>query len=155
MARRGSHAHLGKCAEVAGICACLHFRRASRAVTQLFDHVLEPSGLRATQFTVLVAIARSGSATVARLAETLVMDRTTMTRNLRPLERDGLIERVAGEEDRRTRTVRLTGRGEAALARALPLWERAQSRVIDGLGEERWRGLLADLSATVTLARPS
>ncbi len=151
---RDSHTRLRKCAEVAGVCTCFNLRKAARAVTQLFDQVLEPSGLRATQVTLLVAIALASSATVGRLAERLVMDRTTLTRNLAPLAREGLIESASGK-DRRTRTVRLTGRGEAALARALPLWARVQARVVQGLGEKRWRSLLADLSETVALARPS
>ncbi len=137
-----------KCTE----CTCLHLRKATRAVTQLFDAKLKPSGLRVTQFTLLAAIRLVGGVTINRLAKELAMDRTTLTRNLKPLEKQGLIAIEAGQ-DQRTRLATLTERGHEALAHALPLWERAQTEVINRLGGERWRSLLADLSATVSLVR--
>jgi DNA-binding MarR family transcriptional regulator len=114
--------------------------------------MLEPGGLRVTQFTLLVAVSLAGAAPITRLAEELVMDRTTLTRNLRPLEKQGLIK-VGSGKDQRTRAVTLTARGRNVLAEVLPLWEKAQARVVKGLGPERWNSLLADLSATVALAR--
>ncbi len=86
--------------EIAETCACLNVRKAARAVTQLYDEVLQPSGLRATQFNLLVAIALAGEAPVTRLADALVMDRTTLTRNLKPLESQGLITIEAGTDRR-------------------------------------------------------
>ena len=138
-------------AEIAETCACLNARKAARAVTQLYDEVLQPSGLRATQFTLLVAIALAGEAPVTRLADALVMDRTTLTRNLALLERQGLVG-IAPGTDQRTRMVTLTNQGRDALAKALPLWEQAQKRVVSGLGRNRWKTLLADLSDVVSLA---
>lgn len=135
---------------VANTCACFNLRKASRTVTQLYDEILQPSGLLATQFTLLVAIALAGSVTITRLAEELVMDRTTLTRNLKPLERQGLLE-IAPGQDQRTRVVTLTASGHEALALAIPLWEQAQASVVEGLGQKRWSTLLSNLSDTVLL----
>lgn len=137
---------------VANTCACFNLRKASRAVTQLYDDILQPSGLLATQFTLVVAISIAGSTTITRLAEALVMDRTTLTRNLKPLERRELIE-IASGQDQRTRVVTLTASGREALAKAILLWEQAQASVVDGLGQNRWSTLLSDLSDTVLLAQ--
>jgi len=136
---------------VANTCACFNLRKASRAVTQLYDEILQPSGLLTTQFTLVVAISIAGSTTITRLAEDLVMDRTTLTRNLKPLERQGLIEIVPGQ-DQRTRVVALTAEGCEALTKAIPLWEQVQASVVEGLGQNRWSRLLSDLSDTVLLA---
>lgn len=135
-------------------CTCFNLRKATRAVTQLFDEKLKPSGLLVTQFTILVAIASAGSGTMNDLAQGLVMDRTTLTRNLKPLERQGLISIHPGE-DRRERVVSLTDAGRTALAKALPLWEEAQASAIERLGQERWSALLSGLSATTSLLRES
>ena len=139
-------------AEAARACVCFNFRKAARAVTQLYDTALGPSGLRATQFSLLVALHLGGPVTISRLAREMVMDRTTLTRNLKPLEKHGLIEVVKGE-DQRTRAVRLTTRGSEALATALPWWRRVQADVIDTMGESRWRRLMSGLAATVAAAR--
>ena len=141
-----------KTRQVAVGCSCGNLRRASRAVTQLYDGVLQASGLKATQFTLLVAAAELKSAPVSQMAEALVMDRTTLTRNLKPLVKDGLLTVEPGE-DRRSRWIRLTPKGRRALAEALPLWDRAQNRVIQGLGRARWQRLIGDLKAAVTLTR--
>ena len=82
----------------------------------------------------------------------MLIDRTTLTRNLRVLEKDGLIESVPGA-DQRTHPVRLSKKGERALNRALPYWEQAQSRIVAGLGEQKFRALLKDLSTLAELAR--
>ncbi len=137
--------------EIAETCACLNVRKAARAVTQLYDEVLQPSGLRATQFNLLVASALASEATVTQLAEALVMDRTTLTRNLKPLESQGLLTINAGT-DRRKHLVRLTERGRQALTTALPYWEQAQDRVVTYLGQSQWHTLLAELKTVVTLA---
>jgi DNA-binding MarR family transcriptional regulator len=134
--------------EIGCSCACNNVRRAARAVTQLYDETLRPTGLRATQFTLLTALRIQGPISLNRLAEQLVMDRTTLTRNLQPLEKKGLVHIEAGE-DRRTREASLTDTGHRALAKAFPLWRQAQSRVAEGLGEERLQGLLGELGAVV------
>lgn len=137
-------------AEAARICACTSFRKASRAVTQLFDEALQPSGLRSTQLILLLEIAVAEPATVPRLARKLVMDPSTVTRNLRPLLKRGLLDSVAGD---RHQTFKLTARGKETLARAVPLWERTQNEFVGKLGTGRWQTMLDDLSAAVSAAR--
>ncbi len=143
--------HMAKVREVASFCACANLRKASRAVTQLYDESLQPTGLRATQYTLLVALSLAGSISITDLAQKLVMDRTTLTRNLTPLERQGLVA-IAKGDDQRTRIVTLTNEGREALAAALPLWEKAQTRIVSGLGHARWNMLLSGLSDMVSLA---
>lgn len=121
-------------------CVCFNLRKTARAITQMYDEILKPSGLRSTQFSVLAVVAAKGPATMTALSKTLVMDRTTLTRNLKPLLDQGLVKAGKGA-DRRQRPIAITGDGEAALVLALPLWRRAQDRVVVGLGEARWRGM--------------
>ena len=134
-------------------CVCFNLRKSARAVTQLYDAALKPSGLRATQFSLLAKLHGVGPLTISKLAKALVMDRTTLTRNLLPVEKDGLVAVVPGR-DRRSRQVRLTARGRTRLAAALPLWRRAQSRVVGALGEARSSHLLGELAATIDATRP-
>lgn len=143
---------MGKFAEEAPVCACFNIRKAARAITQLYDDMLRPSGLRVTQFSILAVTRRLGPVTVSRLADETVTDRTTLTRNLKLLAQQKLI-RVAPGQDRREREVTLTDRGRAALAQAYPLWKDVQAQVAEGLGAERFRRLLSDLRATVAVAR--
>jgi DNA-binding MarR family transcriptional regulator len=110
---------------------------ATRAVAQLYDDVLRPSGLRVTQFSILAAIARLGGAGVSQLADALAIDQTTLTRSLTLLERDALIER-APHADARVKSMRLTAGGKRALATARPLWARAQDIVLRELGTTAW-----------------
>lgn len=140
-------------AEIDATCACSNVRKAARAVTQLFDEILQPTGLRSTQFTLLIAVARLREAPVKQLSRVLVMDRTTLARNLKPLESLGLLTAEA-RKDRRTHLVRLTERGSQALARAVPYWEQAQHQVITRLGQAQWHMLQSSLQATMTLAQP-
>src|SRR5262249_6316786 len=126
-------------AEAARDCACFNLRKAARAVTQLYDAALAPSGVRATQFSVLVALALADGAPLSRVADALVMDRTTLTRNLRPLARRGWV-RIEPGEDRRERNLSLTRSGRAALERALPLWQQVQARLHERRGDPRGDG---------------
>lgn len=130
-------------------CACFNLRRAARAVTQEYDQALLPLGLRATQVTVLVAIARAPGAPAGRLAEALGMDKTTLSRNLTPLRRAKLIAPSAGA-DRRTRGMALTAKGTELLGRAIPLWEGAQDQVIQRVGTKGWASLRRDLASLTT-----
>jgi DNA-binding MarR family transcriptional regulator len=145
---------LEKCAAAAVNCACFNFRKASRVVTQLFDDALAPIGLRSTQLVILICVAITDSISVVRLAHELVMDRSTVARNLKPLEREGLLTIVPGD-DRRTRLVRLTPAGRAKLIAAVPLWEQAQGGFVARLGADRWNVLLENLTTTVDLMRGS
>ena len=133
-------------------CTCFGLRKAARAVTQMYDRTLKPTGLRTTQFSLLAVTDRVGPRGMAELAEQLVMDRTTLTRNLKPLLDRGLLESVAGP-DRRRRPIAITAKGRAALAQALPYWREAQARMTGSLGRARWGRLLGDLRDTVELVQ--
>jgi DNA-binding MarR family transcriptional regulator len=132
-------------------CTCFNLRKAARAVTQMYDEFLRPSGLRATQFSLLMLIRGLGPIRITDLADKAVMDRTTLKRNVELLEREGLVRIEAGE-DARVREVRLANAAEERLAKALPLWQRAQAHVTGELGRGRTDRLLADLSAAVGTA---
>ena len=135
-------------ADIGGRCLCYNLRRVSRAVTRHYDQCLAPAGLRTTQFSLLQAIRRLGPVTVSDLAEVALTERTTLTRNLGVLERDGLIATQTGKTgmDRRKRLLALTDAGCAALNRAYPHWEAAQRSMEDRLGAGRLGQLLGDLA---------
>lgn len=116
-------------------CTCAVLRRTARRVTQIYDEALRPSGLRLTQYSVLANVERAEGPTVTELAELLEMDRTTLTRNLKPLAKAGLL-RIAPGPDQRSRAVEITPDGEAAVARARPLWQEAERRFRRTLGRE-------------------
>ncbi len=132
-------------------CTCFNLRKAARAVTRVYDEALKPSGLRATQFSLLGVVANRGPAGMTELAKALVMERTTLTRNLKPLMDQGFLQVVEGA-DRRQRPIAMTPRGQKALDRALPAWRRAQAKFADGLGRARWEDLLRGLDETVRQA---
>src|SRR5215510_12397824 len=129
-------ADLRRCAEVADSCMNFGLRKVSRLVGGLYDQTLRPSGLRGTQLNLLVALALVERATVKQLAATLVVDRTTLSRNLGPLERAGLVRSVPGR-DGRARPLELTDLGVDRLATALEYWQQAQARLIEVLGPGR------------------
>jgi DNA-binding MarR family transcriptional regulator len=132
-------------------CTCFNLRKAARAVTQLYDEFLRPSGLRSTQFSLLMLIRGMGPIRITDLADKAVMDRTTLKRNVELLEREGLV-RVDPGEDARVREVSLTAAAEERITKALPLWQRAQAYVTGELGQGRADRLLADLSAAIVTA---
>ncbi|MFT3767688.1 MAG: MarR family winged helix-turn-helix transcriptional regulator [Minicystis sp.] len=143
---------------IATQCACVRVRRASRAVTRLYDESLRPLGLQASQLSLLVAIAMHGDdgVPIGTLAAGLVMERTTLTRNLVPLERAGMVRVARAPEDARVRIVVLTRQGERTIASAFPLWEQAQTYVHEQLGADKVDALGAELSRLVELtARPT
>jgi DNA-binding MarR family transcriptional regulator len=135
-------------------CVCFNLRKAARAVTQVYDDILRPTGLRATQHSLLTVIQLSGTVSISTLAERAVMDRTTLARNLELLEREGLVRIQPGEADARVRQVTLTEAAKKKLAAALPYWEKAQAQVTHRLGKGRSDQLLSDLFATVAAAEP-
>ncbi|MBV9827001.1 MAG: winged helix-turn-helix transcriptional regulator [Alphaproteobacteria bacterium] len=129
-------------------CNCFAIRSAARHVTQFYDHVLAPIGLRVTQYGILSRLRRGGPMTINTLAAALVMDRTTLGRNILPLERDGLIEVVASPADRRRRELRLTPAGAEKYQQAYHCWVEAQSRFDTVFGDDRaehLRGLLREV----------
>ena len=133
-------------------CACGNLRSTARAVTQLFDDTFQPLGIRSTQFGLLAAIAYMDTVTVTTMADFFGMDRTTLTRNLKPLQRDGLLVIREGE-DRRTREVSLTTRGKSVVADGLALWNQAQKCVVDAFGADRFQSLLLDLNDLSAVVR--
>jgi DNA-binding MarR family transcriptional regulator len=140
-----------KAREIALNCACFKLRKASRAVTQYYDAALEPCNLKVTQLTLLVALMLAGSTPIGVLADELVMDRTTLTRNVEILIRDGLAEVVPGK-DKRTKLLRITENGRSVLAEAIPLWQEAQSSIVVRLGKQNWADLSQKLAAVTSMA---
>jgi DNA-binding MarR family transcriptional regulator len=132
-------------------CACFSLRKAARAVTQRYDDALRPAGLRTTQFSLLTLLRLAGPAPMTRLAEEAVMDRTTLARNLKVLQRAGLV-RVLPGADARVREVEITRTGITKLEEAFPHWQRAQRSMARSLGARRMDHMLADLLAAVTAA---
>ena len=116
-------------------CMCANLRRASRAVTQLYEDGLRPTGLRATQFTILQAFSLAGEVTQGKLGQILAMDSTTLTRTLTTMSRHGWIAKRRGE-DRREWRMRLSRAGEIQFKQAVPYWEKAQAEVRRKLGGE-------------------
>ena len=135
--------------KLATMCVCSNLRRASRAVTNYYDSLLgQVSDLRVSQMIVLVVLYLAGPQTIHELAEMMALDRTTIGRNLRPLEKQGLLTLTSGS-DQRTRVVTLTAHGQDTLLRVAPQWQRAQDHMVTGIGQEQVAALLAQLS-TVT-----
>jgi DNA-binding MarR family transcriptional regulator len=118
-------------------CNCLAVRQAARHVTQFYDEFLAPVGLRTTQFSILAKLRRRGPMTINALASAMVMDRTTLGRNIRPLQRDGLVMVARGHADRRSKELRLTDAGAERLRAAVIGWSCAQARFEAVFGAER------------------
>ena len=135
--------------EIVANCACLKVRMAARAVTRAYDSALRPVGLRSTQLSILVAIGIDGAISIAALANFLGMERTTLTRNLQPLEKQELIS-VGSEGWRRSRTLEITGKGRSRLRQAVPLWERAQDTLKQKLGDQAWGGVRQSLDRLIS-----
>jgi DNA-binding MarR family transcriptional regulator len=132
------------------VCNCLALRQAARHVTQFYDQFLASNGLRTTQFSILAKLRLEGPMTINALAKRLVMDRTTLGRNILPLEREGLITVVPGRTDRRSKELRLTEAGAAKLRAARSGWTEAQTRFEASFGRQRAAGLRAILHAVTT-----
>ena len=129
----------------AGRCNFTALRKATRRISQLYDAVLAPCGLRTTQWSILIHVGRYGSPTQGQLAESLALDRSALAHNLRPLERDGFLRTVASPEDKRSRLVTLTPIGRAKIAESMGLWENAQSNIEAIFGVKKAEGLRASL----------
>lgn len=129
-------------------CLCLASRRGARAITRAFDRRLRPHGIRATQFSVLVLLIGHREMSISELAEALGAERTTLTRNLAPLESKGWIAIRVDERDSRARLVTVTAKGRKAVAAALPAWRQAQKAVTAAIGAPGADALRA-LSGTI------
>lgn len=130
-------------------CLCFNLRSASRAMTRFFDSQVRRLSIRPTQTPILGALEAKDGWTMAELSGRLGMDRTTLLRNLRPLQRDGLVRAKRRARDGHVQLA-ITQKGRAALAELLPAWRAAQDRVVAILGEERWTGIVRDLQAVAT-----
>ena len=128
-------------------CNCLVVRQAARCITQFYDRYLTEAGLRTTQYGILVKLKRHGPMSINALAAELVMDRTTLGRNVQPLERDGLIAIEPDPQDRRSRVLRLTRTGVNRFERAHKSWAEAQRRFEDAYGGNRAAELRRSLRA--------
>jgi DNA-binding MarR family transcriptional regulator len=132
-------------------CNCLAIRQAARHVTQFYDRLFAPTGLRATQFAILARLRQNGPMPINALATLLVMDRTTLGRNILPLQRDGLVEVRPSPSDRRRHELRLTDAGRDLHRAGIRHWEEAQRRFNAVFGDERataLRDLLREVSAS-------
>ena len=130
-------------------CNCFAVRATARHVSQSYDQFLAPAGLRTTQFSILTKLKRKGPVTINTLAEDMVMDRTTLGRNILPLERDGLIRIEPSASDRRAKELHLTKAGEKRLQAALKGWSQAQARFETAFGAKRAADLRALLRAAM------
>ncbi|WP_247077085.1 MarR family winged helix-turn-helix transcriptional regulator [Pseudohalocynthiibacter sp. F2068] len=130
-------------------CTCFNLRKATRVITQLYDEALKPSGIRSTQFTLLSTVQSKGPIGIAELAKLLATDRTTLTRNLKPLLDRDLLKTVSGSDARR-RPVALTPKGAETLRQVVPLWEAVQAEVTHKFGQPRWENMIRDLNQIVS-----
>jgi MarR family transcriptional regulator, organic hydroperoxide resistance regulator len=134
-----------------GYCANLNFRRTARAVTRLYDLAFQGTGIRSTQFTILIAVAKVQPVSISRLGEILVIDSTTLTRSLAKLQKEGMLT-VSKRGERRQRFVSLTEAGVKALEVSLPGWRAAQERFVKTVGAEFWLGFRSELERLAHVA---
>ncbi|EDY15832.1 transcriptional regulator, MarR family [Chthoniobacter flavus Ellin428] len=131
-------------------CVCFNLRWVARKVTQFFDAELRRHGIRPTQESILVSLDAKEKWTMAELSDWLGMERTTLVRNLRPLQRDGLVKVMGGGRGNLVELT-ITPKGREQLEKLMPAWRAAQSAVVKTLGEQRWSAVLSDLE-TAALA---
>jgi len=134
-----------------GSCASFNFRRTARAVTSLYDQAFEPFGIRSTQFSILIGIAKTQPTCISALSDLLVIDRTTLTRSLRLLKKQGLLS-ISDRSTKRQRFLTLTSKGERTLAASLPAWRKAQDRFVQSLGADYWTNFRNDLEKLAHVA---
>ena len=131
---------------VAENCVCFNLRRVTRVVTQFYDAEMRRLGIRPTQGTILASLNAKPSWNMAELSDWLGMERTTLVRNLRPLQRDGLVQASGGGRGNRVELA-ITDKGRKQIEKLAPAWRSAQSAAVKTLGEKRWSAILCDLEA--------
>ena len=133
-----------------GSCACFNLRKISRVVTQVFEDVFRNEGidLKGTQYSLLVNVFAYGPVPITKLAEILVMDRTSLARNLKPLDNKGLLIIKSGK-DKRTKMVEITASGKQVLSNAYPHWKTAQKRVVNEIGRKNWKLMFESINSFV------
>jgi DNA-binding MarR family transcriptional regulator len=134
-----------------GSCAAFNFRRTARAVTRLYDLGLEPAGIRSTQFTILTAVAKYQPIAIGRVGEILILDQTTLTRSLRLLQKQGLLQ-VSPRSLRRQRFLTLTDKAVKVLEVAVPLWRKVQAEFLTSMGSEQWKEFRNELERLSRMA---
>jgi DNA-binding MarR family transcriptional regulator len=134
-----------------GYCASLNFRRTARAVTKLYDLAFQGTGIRSTQFTILIGVAKVQPVSMSALGEILLIDSTTLTRSLAKLQKQGLLT-VSKRGERRQRFVSLTEAGVKSLEDSLPGWRAAQERFVKAVGAEFWLGFRSELERLAHVA---
>jgi DNA-binding MarR family transcriptional regulator len=134
-----------------GSCAAFNFRRTARAVTRLYDLGLEPSGIRATQFAILTAVAKYQPIAMSRIGEILVLDQTTLTRSLKLLQKQGLLD-ISPRSVRRQRFVNLTDKAVKVLEVAVPLWRKVQADFLASMGSTAWKEFRDELQRLSEMA---
>ena len=132
-------------------CASFNFRRTARAVTRLYDLAFNGSGIRSTQFTILIGVAKTQPTPIGALSDLLIIDRTTLTRSLRLLKNQGLLD-VSPRSTKRQRFVTLTQKGVQLLARSIPAWRQAQDSFVATVGADYWRDLRSQLEKLAHVA---
>jgi DNA-binding MarR family transcriptional regulator len=130
-------------------CTCFNVRRVSRVITQFFDAEVRRHGMRPTQTPILRALQAKNGWSMAELSDWLGLERTTLLRNLRPLERDGLLRTKGGGKGGHVK-VEITEKGRTAVAKTQPGWRSAQEKVVAILGDERWSAIIGDLQHVAT-----
>ena len=138
--------------ELIAQCACFDLRKATRAVSRMYYDFLRDEGLNITQFSLLRLIRTEKELSISTLGRYMVMDRTSITRALAPLERDGLIDSRPGA-DKRIRIVSVTNKGRKLVEETEPKWRRAQEALIETIGEDRWRAMCTLLRDTTRMVR--
>lgn len=136
-------------------CVNFNLRKAVRAVSQHYDKILAPAKLRCTQFTILTILSKTDALTITGLADYLVMDRTTLTRNLKPLEKEGYLAILPGVVDKRSRRIVLTNEGKKAHKMAIPYWQQAQREMVSFMGNIDTRKFINALRTTATIHQQS
>ena len=134
-----------------GYCASFNFRRTSRMVTRMYDTAMQDSGVRSTQFAILVGIAKLQPVAMGTLAKVLILDKSTLTRSLQLLRKEGMIE-ISKRAAMRQRFLKLTHSGEKTLQRSLPLWRAVHARFVAAVGDDYWLKLRNELE---TIAKSS
>lgn len=130
-------------------CVCFNLRRVTRAVTQFYDAEMRRHGIRPTQGSILASLQTKKSWSMAELSDWLGMDRTTLVRNLQPLQRDGFVKVIGGGRGYRVELA-ITTKGRELIEKLIPAWKSAQSAVVKTLGEKRWSAILSDLATAAT-----
>ncbi len=150
---RDKLSELGLDDDVKTLCACFQLRKAARVVTQLYDSYMHQAGVTPAQFSLLMIAWQQGPLTPSELAAMAVLDKTTLSRNLRPLQKRGLLQATPSRADRRAKTISITGAGIETLRQVAPRWKAVQDKMISSLGEAGFARLMSSLDEVIAQAR--